>query len=369
MNEDIILSMAKPYVIDGAITYDEFENIFAILSRKEQYAVVEVLYRNSINLIDKHINENKLVLDIDEDINEDFEEDDFKVLYDNSIFKDKNIFGENYVSINKNIRQSNEILCKLIQQGNRQAIQDLCIKNKRLIDKYVVGYRKRYGNRLDFEDLEQVGFIGLIKAAKRFEMDKNAAFSTYAVWWIKQSISREIMNHGYVIRIPAHMMERINKVVSLDNKLANQDLHIEERIAAIGKEMSLSEKEVKECLILKNNYLTYASLDAPVGEEGESVLGEFLANGDDASIDKSAMKELVTKLERESLESALNTLSEKEQKVLRLRFGLDDGRERTLEEVGSEFNLTRERVRQIEAKALRKLRHPSRSRKLKDYLD
>ncbi len=378
MNEQIILSMAQPYVKDGSITYSEFDKIYSMLSIKEQYAVSEILYKNGINLIDEHeqVNEEEFVLDMDDDLDnfsedefsDDFsdDDDDFEILYDESIFKDNGISDESVgpLQINKNIKQSNQILCSLIQQGNQQAVQDLCIKNKKLVDKYVIAYQKRYGNRLDFEDLEQVGFVGLIKAARKFDIKQGTAFSTYAVWWIKQSISREIMDNGYAIRIPVHMMERINKVIHLDNQFLNEGVEMNDRINLIANELGISEDAVKECLVLKVNYLSYASLNAPVGAEEETELGELLPEEGLPSVEEIVENKLL----RELLEKAVSTLTLREQKVLRLRFGLDDNRPRTLEDVGKEFNVTRERIRQIEAKALRKLRHPSRSKSLKDYI-
>lgn len=253
-------------------------------------------------------------------------------------------------------------MCTLIQQGNRQAEQDLCVKNKKLVDKYVFTYQKRYGNRLDFEDLEQVGFIGLIKAAKKFELHQGK-FSTYAVWWIKQAISREIMDNGYAIRIPVHMMERINKVARVEGLYIG--LSIGARIEKISEELSIPKEAVRECLILRKNYLSYASLNAPISDEEGTELGEMIPEEDILPVeDIVADKEM-----RRALEAVMSTLTQREQKVLRLRFGLDDGRARTLEEVGKQFDVTRERIRQIEAKALRKLRHPSRTKKIKDYLD
>lgn len=212
MNEEIILKMVNPYLKNGELTYDEFENIFCILSIKEQYEVSEILFRKGIELVDT--DEDETILDV-EFRKED--EEDFEILYDNSIFQNQG--GDTtYLEVNHDIRQSNEVLCVLIQRGNRQAVQDLCMKNKRLVDKYVIVYQNKYGNRLDFEDLEQVGFLGLIKAAHRFDAGQGKAFVTYAVYWIKQCISREIMDNGYAIRIPVHMMERINKVLWLDNE-------------------------------------------------------------------------------------------------------------------------------------------------------
>lgn len=356
MNEEIILKMVNPYLKNGELTYDDFENIFCILSLKEQYKVSEILFSNGIDLVDTEIDEVVLEIEIEK-------EDKFEVLYEDSIFQDQGT-NEDNLTINHDIRQSNEILCTLIQQGNRQAIQDLCVKNKKLVDKYVVGYQKKYGHRLDFEDLEQVGFLGLIKAAHRFEVGQGTAFSTYAVFWIKQSISREIMDNGYAIRIPVHMMERINKVLQLDNMYDREGLELKERIEAISDELGISCENVRECLIIKNNYLSYASLNAPIGEDQASELGEMLPQEDELSIEEIVSEKFL----REELERVLSTLTNREQTILRLRYGMDDGRERTLEEVGKIYNVTRERIRQIEAKALRKLRHPSRSRRLKDFI-
>lgn len=364
MNEDIILQMAKPYVKDSSITYDEFEGLFKFLSIKEQYLVTEILYQNGINLVDEHTDD--FALEIDNGLEEDATNEEFEILYDDLLFRDSTSDEDDeYLTVYKNIKQSNDILCHLIQDGNKQATQDLCIKNKRLVDKYVLAYQKRFGNRLDFEDLEQVGFIGLIKAAQKFDVNQGVTFSTYAVYWIRQAISREIMDNGYAIRIPVHMMERINKVIYWDNILRHEGYELEKRINQISDELDFTLEVVKECLILKKNYLTYASLNSPVGEEEESELGEFIPIDDELQTEDLAMEILL----REQLEKVLSTLKEREQIILRLRFGLDDGRGRTLEEVGKMFNVTRERIRQIEAIALRKLRHPSRSRKLKDYLN
>lgn len=367
MNEEIVLNMCKPYVKDGSITYIEFDRIFNMLSIKEQYIVTDILFKNGINLVDKceQIDEEVYILETEEVYDED-EEYDFEILYDKSIFKDQGLAEDetSTLTVNYSVKQSNDILCSLIQEGNRQATQDLCVKNKRLVDKYVLAYQKRYGNRLDFEDLEQVGYVGLIKAANKFDFNQGTAFSTYAVFWIKQAISREIMDNGYAIRIPVYMMERINKVVHWNNIYNAQGHELNERIGLIASELSLSDDTVRESLILKTNYLSYASLNAPVGAEDETELGELLPEQGMPSVEDIISDNNL----REVLQKVIETLTAKEQKVLRLRFGIDNGRTRTLEEVGKEFGVTRERIRQIEAKALRKLRHPSRSRQLVDFL-
>lgn len=369
MNEEIILSMTRPYVKDGAITYDEFDQLFSILSRKEQYTVIEVLFNNGINLVDSHVSADSVILDVefDDDLSEDYFVDDFEILYDEDIFKDKATGDTHFeeLVINKKVRQSNEILCHLIQQGNRQAVQDLCVKNHGLVSKYVFAYEKRYGHRLDSDDLLQVGFMGLIRAAQRFDLRLGYSFSTYAVYWIKQSIAREIMYHGYAIRIPVHMMERINKVIAADNRLAGEGIPILERIPYVARELRLTEDEVREAMALRNNYLLYASLDTPVGEDQDSVLGDFIPMDEAISVEQIIFnKEL-----RQELETVIATLTPKEQEILKLRFGWDDNHPRTLEEIGTIFGVTRERIRQIEAKVVRKLRHPSRSRRLKDFLE
>lgn len=189
MNEELILSMAQPHVKDGAITYCEFDKVYSVLSRKEQYEVVEILYKNGINLVDEHISDDTVVLDVDIpdelDSNGSLDEcEEFDVNDNSSLFKDPG-YNSNKIEdlvLNKNIKQSNEILCCLIQEGNRQAAQDLCVKNERLVEKYVYHYEKRFRNHLDFDDLMQVGFMGLIDAAKKFDAHQGTAFSTYAVY-------------------------------------------------------------------------------------------------------------------------------------------------------------------------------------------
>lgn len=369
MNEEIILGMVGPYVKDGAITYDEFDQIFSILSRKEQYTVTDILHKNGIDLVDAHIEDDALVLDVDigDGSDEELEDDSFKVLYDEALFKDKGVHESQIESliVHKNIRQSNEILCSLIQQGNRQAVQDLCVKNKRLVDKYVIAYEKRYGNHLDFEDLEQVGFLGLIKAAQRFDIHQGTAFSTYAVFWIKQSISREIMDNGYAIRIPVHIMEKINKVVTAHNRLVGEGIPSQERIPQIADQLGYSDNEVRDYLRLKQNFLGYTSLDVPIGEDSDSELGDFIPVEEEYSVEQMVFNKAL----RHEMGNVLMTLSPREQDILKLRFGWDDNHPRTLEEIGLKYDVTRERIRQIEAKALRKLRHPTRSRRLKDFVE
>lgn len=336
----------------GFLTYkeimDSLENIE--LSPEQIEKIYEILESMGIDVIGdaEDLNPDQLIEeDLDLSIPEGVSIDDPVRMYLKEIGKVPLLSAEEEVE-----------LAKRIEQNDQNAKKRLAEANLRL----VVSIAKRYvGRGMLFLDLIQEGNLGLLKAVEKFDYTKGYKFSTYATWWIRQAITRAIADQARTIRIPVHMVETINKLIRVSRQLL-QELGREPLPEEVAKEMDMDVERVREIMKIAQEPV---SLETPIGEEEDSHLGDFIPDEDAPAPAEAAAYTML----REQLMDVLDTLTPREEKVLRLRFGLDDGRARTLEEVGKEFKVTRERIRQIEAKALRKLRHPSRSKKLKDYLD
>ena len=338
---------------DTPLEPDQIEKVFDFLEASG-LDVLRITEGDSDNLILDDDDEVKL----EEEDEVDIEKIDLSVPEGISIEDPVRMYLKEIGKVNLLTAEQEIQLAQRMEKGDEEAKKKLAEANLRL----VVSIAKRYvGRGMLFLDLIQEGNLGLIKAVEKFDYRKGYKFSTYATWWIRQAITRAIADQARTIRIPVHMVETINKLIRVSRQLL-QELGREPTPEEIAKEMDMSVERVREILKISQEPV---SLETPIGEEEDSHLGDFIQD-DNVPVPADAAAFTLLK---EQLVEVLGTLTEREQKVLRLRFGLDDGRARTLEEVGQEFNVTRERIRQIEAKALRKLRHPSRSRKLKDYLD
>ena len=360
-----LLELAKKK--KNVLEYQEISDFFKdqSLEVEQMEKVLDFLEASGVDVLRISGNDEELILDDDADIEKmDDEEEieldkiDLSVPEGVSIEDPVRMYLKEIGKVSLLTADEEIELAKRMEQGDEEAKKRLAEANLRL----VVSIAKRYvGRGMLFLDLIQEGNLGLIKAVEKFDYLKGYKFSTYASWWIRQAITRAIADQARTIRIPVHMVETINKLIRVSRQLL-QELGREPTPEEIAEEMKMPVDRVREILKISQEPV---SLETPIGEEEDSHLGDFIQD-DNVPVPADAAAFTLLK---EQLIEVLGTLTEREQKVLRLRFGLDDGRARTLEEVGKEFNVTRERIRQIEAKALRKLRHPSRSRKLKDYLD
>ena len=355
-----LLAMAKKK--KNVLEYQEISDHFADLHLEEEQMdeILDALEKSGIDVLritdDDDIPDEELLLSDEDEV--DMENLDLSIPDGISIEDPVRMYLKEIGKVPLLSAEEEIELAKRMENGDQEAKKRLAEANLRL----VVSIAKRYvGRGMLFLDLIQEGNLGLIKAVEKFDYRKGYKFSTYATWWIRQAITRAIADQARTIRIPVHMAETINKLIRVSRQLL-QELGREPTPEEISEEMGMPVDRVREILKISQEPV---SLETPIGEEEDSHLGDFIQ---DDNVPVPAEAASFTLL-REQLVEVLGTLTEREQKVLRLRFGLDDGRARTLEEVGKEFNVTRERIRQIEAKALRKLRHPSRSRKLKDYLD
>ena len=355
-----LLSIAKKK--KNVLEYHEIVEYFADMALGEEQfdKILEYLEQNSVDVLriveDDDVDDEEIILTEEDEV--DVENIDLSVPDGISIEDPVRMYLKEIGKVPLLSAEEEIELAKKMELGDQDAKKRLAEANLRL----VVSIAKRYvGRGMLFLDLIQEGNLGLIKAVEKFDYRKGYKFSTYATWWIRQAITRAIADQARTIRIPVHMVETINKLIRVSRQLL-QELGREPTPEEIAEEMSLPVERVREILKISQEPV---SLETPIGEEEDSHLGDFIQD-DNVPVPADAAAFTLLK---EQLVEVLGTLTEREQKVLRLRFGLDDGRARTLEEVGKEFNVTRERIRQIEAKALRKLRHPSRSRKLKDYLD
>lgn len=333
----------------GVLEYKEIMDHFSDMELEPEQIekIYEYLERQNIDVLGNIEEEEDPTDDLDLSLPEGINIDDPVRMYLKEIGKVPLLSAEEEIE-----------LARRMEQGDPEAKRKLAEANLRL----VVSIAKRYvGRGMLFLDLIQEGNLGLIKAVEKFDYGKGFKFSTYATWWIRQAITRAIADQARTIRIPVHMVETINKLIRVSRQLL-QELGREPQPEEIAKELNMPVSKVREIIKIAQEPV---SLETPIGEEEDSHLGDFIPDEDVPVPAEAAAFTLL----KEQLIDVLDTLTDREQKVLRLRFGLDDGRARTLEEVGKEFNVTRERIRQIEAKALRKLRHPSRSKKLKDYLE
>ncbi len=357
LNREYILEAIRPYLTkDKKLRESDFNRLFSDLTRKEQYQIIEILIDADIDYVDDEASppiDQKSIIDI------------FTEIESESIVETKKSHAAPKSTLGRDAKQllglKNEQLCALYQQGDPLALEALVLKNEKFVYRDALALSKQFKqDSLTIDDIVQYGNIGLIAAADRFDVTRGFSFLTYAGHWIKQSITRNIIDHAYLIRLPVHVMERARRFLGVRAAHPNYtEAELIEEIITLG--YATSAKEIRHLLNLGDLYLNTTSLNVLVGEDEETELEEFIPS--DSSVEDVVEQTFL----RESLENVLSTLTPREEKILRLRFGFDDGIERTLEDVGKMFNVTRERIRQIENKALRKLRHPSRTKHIRDF--
>ena len=357
LNREYILEAIRPYLTkDKKLRESDFNRLFSDLTRKEQYQIIEILIDADIDYVDDEASppiDQKSIIDI------------FTEIESESIVETKKSHAAPKSTLGRDAKQllglKNEQLCALYQQGDPLALEALVLKNEKFVYRDALALSKQFKqDSLTIDDIVQYGNIGLIAAADRFDVTRGFSFLTYAGYWIKQSITRNIIDHAYLIRLPVHVMERARRFWGVRAAHPNfTEAELIEEIITLG--YATSAKEIRHLLNLGDLYLNTTSLNVLVGEDEETELEEFIPS--DSSVEDVVEQTFL----RESLENVLSTLTPREEKILRLRFGFDDGIERTLEDVGKMFNVTRERIRQIENKALRKLRHPSRTKHIRDF--
>ncbi len=338
----------------GQLNYEEImDTLEKIELNTEQInKIYDVIRENNIEIIEKDDNKDT------ENSNKKSDNLDLKISEEAGIDDPVRMYLKEMGEVDLLDAEEEVELAKRIEEGDKEAKDELIEANLRL----VVSIAKKYlGRGMSFLDLIQEGNTGLMKAVEKFDYTKGYKFSTYATWWIRQAITRSIADQARTIRVPVHMVETINKLIKISRELF-QEKGREPTASEIGERMDISEKKVRE---IKKISKKPVSLETPVGDEEESNLGDFIEDEESPAPDSVASNLLL----KDKLDEVMDFLTEREKRILELRFGIEDGRSRTLEEVGREFDVTRERIRQIEAKALRKLRHPRRSKKLKDYLD
>ncbi|WP_051585752.1 sigma-70 family RNA polymerase sigma factor [Caldanaerobius polysaccharolyticus] len=335
MNKEYIINKVRPFLNNkGMLTEENFNKLFSKLTLRQQYEVINIL--------------------IEENIEIDYESEGEIDQKNVEVYK-----GNLYAKKIKNL--TNEQLCAIYQQGNRLALEALIIRNANLVRSRAFKYFKKYNHRLDEEDLVQCGFMGLMKAAERFDFKKEVKFVTYATWWIDQYILRNIIEYGFIIRIPVHYFEKVNKIMGI---LYLYPDYSKDQILELVKKDGIDKDKFEEIIFIVENILSTASLNSFVGEEKDTELGELIIDENNLSVEE----EVENKILKETIDCVLDTLTEREKDILGLRFGLKDGIERTLEQIGLKYGLTRERIRQLEAKAIKKLGKPEISAKLKDFL-